>query len=74
MLIDCDTCAVRGPACGDCVMTVLLGAAPGGVEVDEADRQALATLAEGGLVPHLRLVPRWPAGTDERDTRGREVS
>ncbi|WP_233153326.1 hypothetical protein [Kineosporia sp. R_H_3] len=25
MLIDCDTCVVRGPACGDCVVTVLLG-------------------------------------------------
>ena len=73
MLIDCDTCAVRGPACGDCVVSVLLGAPPGGVEVDEADRQALATLAEGGLVPHLRLVPRWPVGTDSRDTPGRAV-
>jgi len=25
MLIDCDSCAVRGPACGDCVVSVLLG-------------------------------------------------
>jgi hypothetical protein len=23
--IDCDTCPVRGPACGDCVVSVLLG-------------------------------------------------
>lgn len=23
--IDCDTCSVRGPACGDCVVSVLLG-------------------------------------------------
>jgi hypothetical protein len=28
MLIDCDTCQARGPACGDCVVTVLLGAPP----------------------------------------------
>jgi len=28
MLIDCDACGVRGPACGDCVVTVLLGGAP----------------------------------------------
>jgi hypothetical protein len=28
MMIDCDTCAVRGPACDDCVVTVLLGAPP----------------------------------------------
>ncbi|GAA3625992.1 hypothetical protein GCM10022223_49000 [Kineosporia mesophila] len=26
MLIDCDACAVRGPACRDCVVSVLLGA------------------------------------------------
>ncbi len=24
MLIDCDACAVRGPACSDCVVSVLL--------------------------------------------------
>ncbi len=28
MIIDCDDCAVRGPACGDCVVTVLLGGRP----------------------------------------------
>ena len=26
MIIDCDGCRVRGPACQDCVVTVLLGA------------------------------------------------
>ena len=57
MIIDCDRCAVRGPACGDCVVTVLLGAAPGVVEVDETQRRALDVLADGGLVPRLRLVP-----------------
>ncbi|MGY1855909.1 hypothetical protein [Modestobacter sp. SYSU DS0290] len=29
MLIDCDTCTVRGQGCADCVVTVLLGAPPG---------------------------------------------
>ncbi len=29
MLIDCDTCTVRGSGCADCVVTVLLGAPPG---------------------------------------------
>ncbi|MCV2491333.1 hypothetical protein OF117_18455 [Geodermatophilus sp. YIM 151500] len=28
MLIDCDTCTARGAGCGDCVVTVLLGAPP----------------------------------------------
>ncbi len=60
MLIDCDGCAVRGPGCPDCVVTVLLGAAPNGVELDEVERRALAVLADGGLVPPLRLVPARP--------------
>jgi hypothetical protein len=55
--IDCDGCAARGAACGDCVVTVLLGAPPEGVELDEAERRAIEALAEGGLVPPLRLVP-----------------
>ena len=57
MLIDCDGCAVRDLACGDCVVTVLLGAPPGGLEVDDGERQALDVLADSGLVPRLQLVP-----------------
>lgn len=57
MLIDCDGCGVRGAACGDCVVTVLLGAPPSGVELDTEEQAALAALAAGGLVPPLRLVP-----------------
>jgi hypothetical protein len=29
VLIDCDTCTLRGQGCDDCVVTVLLGAPPG---------------------------------------------
>lgn len=57
MLIDCDDCAVRGAACRDCVITVLLELPTGGVEVDEGEQQALDALAAGGLVPRLRMVP-----------------
>jgi hypothetical protein len=57
MLIDCDTCAVRGHGCADCVMTVLLGAPPAGVELDATEQAAIGALAEHGLVPPLRLVP-----------------
>jgi hypothetical protein len=56
VIIDCDSCEVRGRACGDCVVTVLLGAPPSGVEIDDGEREALAVLAESGLVPPLRLV------------------
>ncbi|MGY1747363.1 hypothetical protein [Blastococcus sp. SYSU D00695] len=36
MLIDCDTCTARGTGCGDCVVTVLLGAPPGWQGTDPA--------------------------------------
>jgi hypothetical protein len=52
--IDCDDCAVRGPGCEDCVVSVLLGV-PESLLQDE--RAALEVLAEAGLAPRLRLVP-----------------
>jgi hypothetical protein len=52
--IDCDDCAVRGPGCNDCVVSVLLGA-PEELQLDE--RLALEVLADVGLAPRLRLVP-----------------
>lgn len=55
MLIDCDTCEVRPLACGDCVVTVLLGRAPEGVELDQGEQEAINVLARTGLVPPLRL-------------------
>lgn len=57
MIIDCASCAVRDVACTDCVVTVLLSAPGPLVEVDDDERRALDALADGGLVPHLRLVP-----------------
>ena len=61
MHIDCDTCQVRGLACRDCVVTVLLGppAELGSdvLELDEVEQAAVKALAEGGLIPPLRLVP-----------------
>ncbi|MGN6129037.1 MAG: hypothetical protein ACTHOK_01715 [Nocardioidaceae bacterium] len=53
--IDCDTCAVRGPACDDCVVSALLGPPPErGFDHDE--QRALEVLAGSGLVPPLRMV------------------
>ncbi|GAA1837143.1 hypothetical protein GCM10009836_14700 [Pseudonocardia ailaonensis] len=84
MIVDCEGCAVRGAACGDCVIGVLLGmpevpsrapgefaagaAEPGPevpsgapqVQLDAAERHALAVLADQGLIPRLRLVPTRP--------------
>lgn len=68
MLIDCDVCVARGPACGDCVVTVLLratpsprpGAARAGIDLDTGEQEAIAVLAGSGLVPPLRLVTDGP--------------
>ena len=56
LTIDCDSCAVRGLACQDCVVSVLLGAPPN-VELDPFERRAIDVLAGAGLVPRLRLIP-----------------
>ena len=53
--IDCDTCAVRGLHCHDCVVMVLLGPPPE-LTMDDDELAALDALATGGLVPPLRMV------------------
>lgn len=58
MLIDCDSCRVQGIGCGDCVVSVILGGPPAGVDLDDTERAALAVLADAGMVPRLRLAPR----------------
>lgn len=55
MRIDCDSCEVKPLACSDCVVTVLLGSAPEGVELDSEEQAAIDVLAQIGLVPPLRL-------------------
>lgn len=65
MIIDCDTCEVRGKACGDCVVSFLTipvragASAPSNerrVVMDADQEAAVDALVAGGLVPPLRLV------------------
>jgi hypothetical protein len=58
MIVDCDRCEVCGDACKDCVITVLLGAPPEGIELDGVDRRALHIVGEAGMMPRLQLVDR----------------
>jgi len=53
--IDCGSCLVRGLACHDCVVTVLLGPPPE-LSFDAEEQEAFEVLASSGLVPPLRLV------------------
>ena len=56
VVVDCDGCAVRGLACDDCVVTVLLGPNTSSRRWDADEVSALDALAGAGLVPPLRLV------------------
>jgi len=59
VIIDCDDCAVRGPACRECVVSVLLGSTPehlDHLQIDDAEQSAFAALAGAGLVPPLRMA------------------
>jgi hypothetical protein len=58
--IDCDECvAQHTEACGDCVVTFLLGREPDdAVVVDVNEIRALKLLGQADLVPPLRHRPR----------------
>ena len=58
MIIDCDRCEMRDIACDDCVVNALLGSPAAEVSVGDETALALRNLAEGGLVPPLRLSLR----------------
>lgn len=60
MIIDCETCTVRGPACDDCVVTFLTIPVrqPEPAELDAAEQRAIEVLAAEGLIPPLRMQRR----------------
>ena len=72
VIVDCDTCVARGPACGDCVVTSLLGLPEWWVTegVPGEEMIALAVLADSGLVPPLRLLPLLPADPGDAGGEG----
>ena len=63
--IDCDTCVVRGLACHDCVVTVLLGPPPE-LSFDDDERRALDVLAERRPGATAADGPAPLDGTDDR--------
>lgn len=81
IIVDCDTCVVRSAAaCGDCVVTALLGdtgpddaeapAVAGSYEsvtFDPHEQRALDALVGSGLLPPLRLVVSVPSPIVDAD-------
>lgn len=66
MLIDCDTCAVRGLTCHDCVVGVFLDTPGRAVDLDRTEQDAIGRLVAAGLVPPLRLVALPSPGSADR--------
>jgi len=60
LTIDCEICEVRDTdACDDCVVSYLVGHEAGTPVVLDADeKRAVDLLADAGLVPASRFVPR----------------
>ena len=67
MLVDCDTCAVRGPACAGCSVHALLTMPAELSGLTDEDQQAIEIFARAGFdvevieapaVQPLRLLPR----------------
>jgi hypothetical protein len=66
MLIDCDSCTVRGAACKGCLVSALFDAPPEVERLDREERTAIEVFARAGFdvdvlsaaPPALRLVPR----------------
>lgn len=66
MLIDCDSCTVRGAACSGCVVTALLEPPAHHGQLTAEERQAVEVFARAGFevevisqqeTPRLRLMP-----------------
>jgi hypothetical protein len=49
MLIDCDTCAVRGAACAGCMMSAVLDAPAALGHLDPEEHRAIEAFARAGL-------------------------
>jgi hypothetical protein len=56
MLIDCEKCEVRNVGCADCVVSFMLNDPVEALEISDGERRALDVLAEGGMLPPLRLT------------------
>ncbi|GLY72094.1 hypothetical protein Airi02_008210 [Actinoallomurus iriomotensis] len=56
MLVDCEKCEVRNVGCADCVISFMLTDPVAAVEISDGERRALDVLAEGGMLPPLRLT------------------
>ncbi|MCW3814294.1 hypothetical protein ONA91_07465 [Micromonospora sp. DR5-3] len=70
MLIDCDSCRIRGASCAGCLVTALLDADPAGAALGAAEWRAIEVFARAGF--DVEVLPAEP--TARPRTTGRRVA
>jgi hypothetical protein len=77
MLIDCDSCAVRGAACSGCLVSALLDAPAPAAQLTPDEHRAIEVLARAGFEVQVLTEPA-PAPlrlvSTRRPARGRRRS
>ncbi|GAA1234438.1 MAG: hypothetical protein ACXVYY_03860 [Oryzihumus sp.] len=56
MIVDCDTCPVRGSQCADCVVTALTAPLSADMPLDRQEQRAVSALVAAGLVRADRVA------------------
>lgn len=56
VIVDCDTCPVRGIRCDGCVVTALTAPATADLPLDRREQRAVAALVGAGLVAPDRVA------------------
>jgi hypothetical protein len=59
MLIDCDSCGIRGAGCSGCLVTALLDTGAPGADLGAAEIRALEVFARAGF--EVEVLPPAPA-------------
>lgn len=68
MLIDCDTCGIRGAGCSGCLVTALFDAGSPVADLGPAEQRAIEVLARAGF--EVEVLPARPPSPTRR-VRGR---
>ncbi|SBT44963.1 hypothetical protein [Micromonospora auratinigra] len=71
MLIDCDTCGIRGAGCSGCLVTALLDTGPA-ADLGPAELRAMEVFARAGF--EVEVLPASSAPPVRRPGRRRRVA
>ncbi|MGR6321197.1 hypothetical protein Q2K19_19775 [Micromonospora soli] len=72
MLIDCDTCGIRGAGCSGCLVTALLDPGAPAADLGPAEHRAIEVFARAGF--EVAVLPAPPGRHARRPGRRRHVA